>query len=219
MVVKGAHDVTPPYSLFMPLIPLCMVSPCFSSSTCVCVAWSLCRDSHRKIWLGRSVWPTHLVAISCIDGLMQEKRNSIPNALELRLSSTNPSIWRIVSSLWSLCCVRKSVFGVGLWTANSVWCIKLSWIFPGAPLKVNGDPGNTQSNLTCVSSIFSALTHRDNLSSTWKLPYMRSWYWIRPQGSMCLQIIQNCTANQGSFLCIQVYSKCSANGRRLHIHT
>ena len=28
-----------------------------------------------------------------IDGLMQERRNSIANALELHLSSTNPSIW------------------------------------------------------------------------------------------------------------------------------
>ena len=28
-----------------------------------------------------------------IDGLMEERRNSIANALELRLSCTNPSIW------------------------------------------------------------------------------------------------------------------------------
>ena len=28
-----------------------------------------------------------------IDGLVQERRNSIANALELRLSCTNPSIW------------------------------------------------------------------------------------------------------------------------------
>ena len=28
-----------------------------------------------------------------IDGLMQERCNSIANALELRLSCTNPSIW------------------------------------------------------------------------------------------------------------------------------
>ena len=31
-----------------------------------------------------------------IDGLMQEKRNSIANALELRLSCTNPSIWAAI---------------------------------------------------------------------------------------------------------------------------
>ena len=30
---------------------------------------------------------------SHIDGLMQERRNSIANALGLRLSCTNPSIW------------------------------------------------------------------------------------------------------------------------------
>ena len=29
-----------------------------------------------------------------IDGLVQERRNSIANALELRLSCTNPSIYR-----------------------------------------------------------------------------------------------------------------------------
>ena len=28
-----------------------------------------------------------------LDGLMQERRNSIANALELRLSCTNPSKW------------------------------------------------------------------------------------------------------------------------------
>ena len=28
-----------------------------------------------------------------IDGLVQDRRNSIANALELRLSCTNPSIW------------------------------------------------------------------------------------------------------------------------------
>ena len=30
-----------------------------------------------------------------IDGLVQEKRNSIANALELHLSFTNPSIWNL----------------------------------------------------------------------------------------------------------------------------
>ena len=31
-----------------------------------------------------------------IDGLMQERRNSVTNALELRFSCTNPSIWTFV---------------------------------------------------------------------------------------------------------------------------
>ena len=31
-----------------------------------------------------------------VDGLVQERRNSIANALELRLSCTNPSMWLCV---------------------------------------------------------------------------------------------------------------------------
>ena len=43
-----------------------------------------------------------------IDGLVQERRNPIANALELRLSCTNPSIWEMsrplpVRSTVSLC--------------------------------------------------------------------------------------------------------------------
>ena len=40
------------------------------------------------------VWPTGRK--DHIDGLMQERRNSIANALELHLSCTNPSIWQWV---------------------------------------------------------------------------------------------------------------------------
>ena len=36
-----------------------------------------------------------------IDGLVQERRNSIANTLELRLSCTKPLIWKV--SLWRLC--------------------------------------------------------------------------------------------------------------------
>ena len=34
-----------------------------------------------------------IVALFYIDGLVQERRNSIAKALELRLSCTNPSMW------------------------------------------------------------------------------------------------------------------------------
>ena len=34
-----------------------------------------------------------------IDGLVQERRNSIANALELRLSCTNPSIYDTMASM------------------------------------------------------------------------------------------------------------------------
>ena len=52
-----------------------------------------------------------------IDGLMQEKRNSIANALELRLSCTNPSICNIVyvplpsqHSVQHICVINKLLF-------------------------------------------------------------------------------------------------------------
>ena len=41
-----------------------------------------------------------------IDGLVQERCNSIANALEVRLSCTNPSIWlpylALMGKLWSV---------------------------------------------------------------------------------------------------------------------
>ena len=39
-------------------------------------------------------WNWVVSHVDIIDGLMQERRNSIANALELRLSCTNPSIIR-----------------------------------------------------------------------------------------------------------------------------
>ena len=37
-------------------------------------------------------WQLHVTQAAHIDGLMQERRNSIAKALELRLSCTQPSI-------------------------------------------------------------------------------------------------------------------------------
>ena len=75
-----------------------------------------------------------------IDGLVQERRNSIANALELRLSCTNPSIWP--SSV--LCeehytMVKTSHFpwyvlkGNWGWKCNGVmplWCQPFTYIMP-----------------------------------------------------------------------------------------
>ena len=49
----------------------------------------------NKIMWTPLVCPKTMVAClqTHIDGLMQERRNSVANALELRLSCTNPSIW------------------------------------------------------------------------------------------------------------------------------
>ena len=41
-----------------------------------------------------------LVLIFHIDGLVQERRNSIANALELRLSCPNPSIWNLAYDIY-----------------------------------------------------------------------------------------------------------------------
>ena len=47
------------------------------------------------------------------DGLMEERRNSIANALELRLSSTNPSIW----SLYHILMTNSMISGLTcMWT-------------------------------------------------------------------------------------------------------
>ena len=42
---------------------------------------------------------THNILYLDIDGLVQERRNSIANAMELRLSCTNPSTWDFVIGL------------------------------------------------------------------------------------------------------------------------
>ena len=52
------------------------------------------------------LWTTDISKISSyFDGLVQERRNSIANALELRLSYTNPSIW-----ILSICLHNDSSF-------------------------------------------------------------------------------------------------------------
>ena len=38
--------------------------------------------------------------LGCIDGLVQERRNSIANAMELGLSCTNPSVWFL--AVWQI---------------------------------------------------------------------------------------------------------------------
>ena len=49
----------------------------------------------------RAVSPIHMVMtvwlyMLYIDGLMEEERNSIANAMELRLLCINPSIWMLL---------------------------------------------------------------------------------------------------------------------------
>ena len=50
------------------------------------------------------------------DGLVQEKRNSIANAMELRLSCTNSSIWgpMVMGSQWPYLTLRPRSTGNGM---------------------------------------------------------------------------------------------------------
>ena len=66
-----------------------------------------------------------------VDGLVQERRNSIANALELRLSCTNPSMWgRPVTfprdpwqCRWCGCWGRGcTCSGLRWWTEVTGWC-------------------------------------------------------------------------------------------------
>ena len=63
------------------------------------------------IFAGHNRWiaNSQLDSKTCVDGLVQERRNSIANALELHLSCTNPSIWyaRFYQRFW---CAPESVF-------------------------------------------------------------------------------------------------------------
>ena len=57
-----------------------------------------------------------------IDVLVQERRNSIANALELRLSCTNPSIWshKCLSNLWHMLvlCIYFPSWSLSLTTSD-----------------------------------------------------------------------------------------------------
>ena len=57
-----------------------------------CTSWSAGNIHIEKII---SNYKSIITSNSYIDGLVQERRNSIANALELRLSCTNPSIYAI----------------------------------------------------------------------------------------------------------------------------
>ena len=65
-------------------------------------------DQKRSLYYYRYLWcqwltpeTMLLVIVYQFDGLVQERRNSIANALELRLSCTNPSNWYVLTTSWS----------------------------------------------------------------------------------------------------------------------
>ena len=68
------------------------------------------------------------------DGLVQERRNSIADALELRLSCTNPSIWTLIfmnSKVWHQLYIGLMLFCF-LWVFYAFVCVCfLSYPVPG----------------------------------------------------------------------------------------
>ena len=95
-------------------------------------------DHHLLIRLSMPVVDSYSTCLGCVlcclyklgvllyvDGLMQERRNSIDNPLELRLSCTNPSIygWAWSTRTRYICRPHKTK-GTGY---NSKW---LSWLVP-----------------------------------------------------------------------------------------
>ena len=89
-----------------------------------------------------------------IDGLVQEKRNTIANALELRLSCTGPSIWLFrvrygyIRFPISGNCIRRTSRILGKHKAGFVWRFVCS-----KTLRINGLVQERRSS--------SALSHRN----------------------------------------------------------
>ena len=82
----------------------------------MCPAWQPVYKQTLKMFNGRWCWFQTLHSkngVRHIDGLVQERRNSIANALELRLFCTNPSIlrpdWPKWQTVFSNAFFKKSV--------------------------------------------------------------------------------------------------------------
>ena len=113
-----------------------------------------------------------MCVISYIDGLVQGIRNSVANALELRLSCTNPSIWwrKICTRSVFCCCLvpisqrTHDVIKTSLWGQNDVvstsqwrcYCVICPW-------------GILQDNFAGTGSIVSLAITIASLKQPWKL--------------------------------------------------
>ena len=69
---------------------------------------AFCTNNSQK-WLLDLIRPQGQGMGFHIVGLMQERRNSIPNALELRLFCTNPAIWEY--NVWAAVCSFITMLG------------------------------------------------------------------------------------------------------------
>ena len=119
-----------------------------------------------------------------IDGLAQERRNSIANALESRLSCTNPSIFRSCGNIYSLYTnpqlegsvsvrwssnPRRSALGGECWLLQSSLCVAIA----------NNGAGERQClSCTCLAN-GAELTKLEYstpemLSHTWKVSVVSS---------------------------------------------
>ena len=68
---------------------------------------------------------SRLFCMQHLEGLVQEKRNSIDNALELRISWTNPSIWGWVLSAYPFLfwLLREYLYFISLWSFCGCVCL------------------------------------------------------------------------------------------------
>ena len=99
-----------------------------------------CQHQHMSDWVlfnyGIFTWTSSVVRhgliftsnrkIQVIDGLMQERCNSIANALELCLSCTNPTIWLLTPLTLIIICDLVWVSD-DIQPNNKIWFLALSW--------------------------------------------------------------------------------------------
>ena len=77
----------------VPLSPVSCIARCWCHCS-VYGVWTLSRELLRTQWISYTLGIfIQILTGLYINGLVQERHNSIANALELRLSCTNPSIW------------------------------------------------------------------------------------------------------------------------------
>ena len=98
--------------------------------------------SYSKYTCATTIWPINLLrflalflqffllfCVLHIDGLMQEIRNSIATALELRLPCLNPSIWccKLLfvhrCCLYGVCILCNSLVNTAVATVSMIWLI------------------------------------------------------------------------------------------------
>ena len=76
--------------------------------------WPVTSPHKRPVMRKMFPFDDFIILWNNIDGLAQDCRNSIANALELLQSCTKPSIWLCISALISLKCIACIILNVSL---------------------------------------------------------------------------------------------------------